>query len=453
MEPEEIVRRLSVAIRSRAIYAPSHSIVRQSTEALLSALPAATSQLIIGFLDGEVIVNDFRLPKTNAAVTALMGEMREHGVEKISFSPGVTESDILCLLEELGDKKAERSLATRMIRRGVTRISLGKLAIDEPPAERVGAAGAQEIFSEASASAASLWHQANAGDLPSPAHARVIVEGLARLVQKDRAAFMATVALKRHDDLIFTHMVNVAGLSMALARSLNIEGALLHDFGLAALMHDIGKINTPPEILNKSDKLTKQEFEILKRHVVDGAHILRRTPEMPALAPIVAFEHHLGMDFSGYPESVAPRSLNLCTMVVTIVNEFDGLRREPQYRGALVTDRIKAMMRQQDGTRFNRTLLRRFVNLVGLFPTGSLVLSNTEELAVVTRQHPHDPFRPQVKLIRNLRGETAEGNVLANTWERDSRGEFPLAIVEAIDPQKQGIDPLSFIENVGDTDR
>ena len=103
-------------------------------------------------------------------------------------------------------------------------------------------------------------------------------------------------------------------------------------------MHDIGKVNTPLEVLNKPDKLTKDEFEIMKRHVVDGAHILRRTPEMPALAPIVAFEHHLKQDLSGYPEKIGSRKLNLCTMIVSIADVFDALRSNRPYREGLATD-------------------------------------------------------------------------------------------------------------------
>jgi HD-GYP domain-containing protein (c-di-GMP phosphodiesterase class II) len=237
---------------------------------------------------------------------------------------------------------------------------------------------------------------------------------------------------------------------MALARSLQVEGAMLREFGFAALMHDIGKVNTPPEVLNKPDKLTKEEFDLMKRHVIDGAHILRRTPEVPALAPVVAFEHHLKMDLSGYPENVGSRKLNLCTMVVTVVDVFDALRSNRVYRAGMATDRIKAILQQQDGTTFNRTLLRRFVNMMGLYPVGTLVRLNTEELAVVTREHPDDPFRPQVQLVRDAEGNDYETAMLANTWERNGRGDFPLAIVEAIDPEAAGIDPLVYIENVVD---
>ena len=162
-----------------------------------------------------------------------------------------------------------------------------------------------------------MWEAAKAGDQPDPGAARKIIDGLARLVTQDRTSLMALTALKKYDNYTFTHMVNVSALAMAQARALNIEGALLREFGFAALMHDIGKVNTPLEVLNKPDKLTKEEFDIMKRHVVDGAHILRRTPEMPALAPIVAFEHHLKQDLSGYPENIGSRKLNLCTMIVS----------------------------------------------------------------------------------------------------------------------------------------
>ena len=182
---------------------------------------------------------------------------------------------------------------------------------------------------------------------------------------------------------------------------------MLREFGFAALMHDIGKVHTPLEILNKPDKLTDEEFKIMKQHVVDGAHVLRRTPETPALAPVVAFEHHLKQDLSGYPENIGSRKLNLCTMVVSVVDVFDALRSNRVYRAGLATDRIKHIMGQQDGTAFNRTLLRRFVNLMGLFPIGTLVRLNTEEIGVVTQTHPDDPFRPQVKLITRRQGREA----------------------------------------------
>jgi HD-GYP domain-containing protein (c-di-GMP phosphodiesterase class II) len=108
-------------------------------------------------------------------------------------------------------------------------------------------------------------------------------------------------------------MVNVSILTMG-RHGLGVEGPLLREFGMAALMHDIGKVKTPAEILNKPDKLTNEEFAIMKRHTIDGAEILRTTTDIPPLAPVVAFEHHLRLDGTGYPDGVSRPTLNLATM-------------------------------------------------------------------------------------------------------------------------------------------
>jgi hypothetical protein len=102
-------------------------------------------------------------------------------------------------------------------------------------------------------------------------------------------------------------------------------------------------------------------------------------------------------------------------------------------------------MSEQDNPAFSQPLLKRFVNMMGLFPVGNLVRLNTDELAVVTAEHPSDPFRPQVKILTNAKGETLEEPLLANTWEHDSSGDFPRAVVEAVDPESVNIDPLTYM--------
>ena len=109
------------------------------------------------------------------------------------------------------------------------------------------------------------------------------------------------------------------------------------------------------------------------------------------------------------------------------------------------TDRIRSIMGEQDNPAFNTVLLKRFVNLMGLFPVGNLVRLSTDELAIVTAEHPTDPFRPQVKIISDRQGQLLEEPLLANTWERDSRGEQSRAVVEAVDPEEVGIEPLKYL--------
>ncbi len=443
---DELVRRLAAAVRASTLYAPTHPLVQRGIDALAGVAGRAlqgADQLVIGFVGDDVVVNGGRLPRTATALVGFVRDLRDREVEKVTFSRGATRDEVRTFVTALADRRSGQPLAERLERSSLRHITVGRIVVQEDEGA-VGIVAAQKLYGTAVQTAESLWDAAKAGDKPDPATARSIIDSLARLVSQDRTSLMALTALKKYDNYTFTHMVNVAVLAMAMARSLNVSGPLLREFGFAALMHDIGKVNTPLDVLNKPDKLTRDEFEVMKRHVVDGAHILRRTPEMPALAPVVAFEHHLKQDLTGYPEKIGSRTLNLCTMVVSIADVYDALRSNRIYRQGLPTDRIKAIMAQQDSTAFNRALLRRFINLMGLYPVGTVVRLTTEELAVVTHEHPGDPFRPQVKVVRNATGEALEAPFLVNTWEADARG-----VVEAVDPDVAGFDPLTYLKVEG----
>jgi len=445
---EDFVRRIATAVRGANLYSPTHPLVLRGIDNLVAsaqeALQAVPS-IIVGFIDDEIVVDGARLPRGTAALVGFARDLREREIEKVTLTRGVTRDEIRHFVAVLGDRKTSVHVTDQLNARGVRHITLGKVIVEDVSDDQAGIAAAQRVYTTAVQTAETLWDAAKAGEQPDPGTARKIIDGLARLVTQDRTSLMALTALKKYDNYTFTHMVNVAALAMAQARSLNLDGALLREFGFAALMHDIGKVNTPLEVLNKPGKLTKEEFDIMKRHVVDGAHILRRTPEMPALAPIVAFEHHLLHDLSGYPENIGSRKLNLCTMIVSIADVFDALRSNRPYRQGLATVRIRSIMGEQDNPAFNPVLLKRFVSLMGLFPIGTLVRLNTEELAVVTAEHPTDPFRPQVKIVMDKDGAVIEQPMLANTWERDGRGDYPYAVVDAVDSEAVTIDPLTFL--------
>src|SRR6266850_5291314 len=445
---EELVRRLAAALRGTELYSPTHPLVQRGIDAFTSAATdrlESTPSVIIGFLGDEVVVDGVRLPRGTASLIGFARDLRDRGIEKVTLTRGLSRTEVGNLIAVFSDRASPVPLSDRLIAKGVRNVTLGRVVVEETDDQEAGIAAARRVYSTAVETAETLWQAAKAGNKPDPGAAKKIIDGLAKLVTQDRTSLMALTALKKYDNYTFTHMVNVAALAMAQARALNIEGTLLREFGFAALMHDIGKVHTPLEVLNKPGKLEKDEFDVMKQHVVDGAHILRRTPEMPALAPIVAFEHHLKQDLSGYPEKIGSRKLNLCTMIVSIADVFDALRSTRPYRDGLATERIRAIMAQQGNPAFNQTLLKRFVNLMGLYPVGNLVRLSTDELAVVTAEHPTDPFRPQVKIITDEKGEFLEEPLLANTWERNGRGEHSRAVVEAVDPESVNIDPLTYL--------
>ncbi len=263
-----------------------------------------------------------------------------------------------------------------------------------------------------------------------------MIDGLAQAVVRNRSALMALTALKDYDNYTFTHMVNVSILTMAQARGLGVEGALLREFGFAALMHDIGKVKTPSEILNKPDKLTDEEFAVMKRHTIDGAEILRGTPDIPTLAPVVAFEHHLRIDGSGYPDGISRPNLNLATMLCGIADVYDAMRSQRKYQQAFPSDRILAVLQRNDGTQFDQNLVRRFVQLLGIYPVGNLVKLDSGEIAIVLQVHAPDPYRPKVRVLFATDGSRLELPRDVNLWE--SRGvagdQRPTSVIAPLDP-------------------
>jgi hypothetical protein len=165
---------------------------------------------------------------------------------------------------------------------------------------------------------------------------------------------------------------------------------------------------------------------------------------MPILAPVVAFEHHLRLDGTGYPFGVKRQSLNVGTMLCSISDVYDAMRSQRAYQQAFPTERILAVLKRNDGTQFDQHLVRRFVQLLGIYPPGNLVRLNTGEVAVVTRVHAPDPYRPRVRVLFDSAGKRLDLPLERNLWEA-SEGASEDSITSPLDPAEFGIDPLNFM--------
>jgi HD-GYP domain-containing protein (c-di-GMP phosphodiesterase class II) len=165
---------------------------------------------------------------------------------------------------------------------------------------------------------------------------------------------------------------------------------------------------------------------------------------MPILAPIVAFEHHLRLDGSGYPFQAKRGILNVATMICGIADVYDAMRSQRTYQQAFPTDRILAVLKRNDGTQFDQHLVRRFVQLLGIYPPGNLVKLTSGEVAVVTRAHAPDPHRPRVRVLFDKAGSRLDLPYDRNLWESQSDVSGD-SIVSPVDPSAYGIDPLNHL--------
>lgn len=191
-----------------------------------------------------------------------------------------------------------------------------------------------------------------------------VVSGFINVFRQEGKPLLAMAALRDADEYTFTHSTNVCVLNLAQAMALGIEGQLLNDIGVAAMLHDIGKLFIPEEILTKTGKLTADEFEIMKQHPVKGARHLLETAGVPRMAVIAAYEHHLKFNLTGYPKVAPDWQQNLCSHMTMISDFFDALRTRRSYREPVALNDISAMMTGMMGTGLHPVLTRNFLRII-----------------------------------------------------------------------------------------
>ncbi len=448
---EELLRRLAAAVRSGQLYSKGHPIISRNLDALSACVQQAHKQapsLVMGIVGDEFIVDDQPMSKSEN-LGGLVRRLKAIAVERITFDRGATSDELSTFVDAVTTLEAraggEPAPFPALPHIRVGRVSLG----DRAETGSTDMAAFRKMYSDSVNLAETIWDSAATESQPDATVAKKMIDGLAQAVSQNRSALLALTMLKDYDNYTFTHMVNVSILTMGQARAVGIEGALLREFGLGALMHDIGKVRTPLEILNKPSKLNDHEFEIMRRHVVDGAEILRATPDIPTLAPVMAFEHHMRLDGSGYPFGIKRQTLNLGTQLCSIADVYDAMRSQRAYQQAFPTDRILEVLKRTEGAQFDQHLVRRFSQLVGIYPVGNLVKLDTGEVAVVLKVHAPDPHRPKVKVVLDREEATLEFPYELNLWERTSAAAKedgrPTAILKPVDPKALGLDPLFFL--------
>ncbi len=444
---DELLRRFASALRGAQLYSPTHPLVSRNTVAFTEVVGLVIGKqrsITLGVVGEDFIVGDVPVPRAGGTMGDLLKRLHRLGVERIVIDREVGHDEITGLVTALASERRQDNDLPELP--AFPHIQIGRIQVEQRvDATLADTQAIRRMYGDVSKVAERLWEQSVVEGRPDPGAARGMVDTLAQAVAQNRTALVALTALKHYDNYTFTHMVNVSILTMAQARALGIDGPLLREFGLAGLMHDIGKVRTPAEILNKPDKLTDAEFAVMKQHAVNGAEILRRTPEIPAIAPVVAFEHHLRRDGSGYPNGVRRSTLNVATVLCSIADVYDAMRSQRKYQQSFPSERVRVILEKNDGQQFDPHLVRRFVQLIGIYPPGNLVKLNTGEVAVVLRVYAPDPHRPRVRVVLDRAGQRLERPYEVNLWESPPGGEWPESVITPLDGADYGIDPLAYI--------
>jgi putative nucleotidyltransferase with HDIG domain len=418
---EELLRRFGAALRGAQLYAPGHPLVTRNVasftdvvQRLLEDVPTISVALVAD----EVVIGDVPMTRGAATLGDLFNKLKARGVERVSIDKGATIEELVATVDALCRRLQSAGDPDDISFPILPHVRIGLVRIEQRAQTSLAdMATIRKLYSQASSTMRTVWENAGRKGVAKATEVRSVVDELAQAVSQNRNALLALTAMRNVDNYTFTHMVNVSILTMVQARGLGIDGTLLREFGVAGLMHDIGKVRTPPDILNKPSRLDENEVLIMRRHAVDGAEILRRTHDLTPLAAVVAFEHHLRLDGSGYPVGVTRASLNLATMLCTIADVYDAMRSKRQYQEAYPADRVLEVLKRGEGQEFEKNLVRRFVQLMGLYPVGSLVRLNTGVCAIVLRPYPADPMRPRVRVVYAADGHRLDVPYDINLWE------------------------------------
>lgn len=207
------------------------------------------------------------------------------------------------------------------------------------------------------------------GKLPL-AEAEAVVRSLSMAMHGDQEMILPLLQLKEFDEYTTTHSLNVSVLTMALAESLGLSPQDVRTFGIAGLLHDLGKVNIPPEILNKSGKLTDEERKVMQNHPADGAKLIIESGRRLDLAAVVAHEHHIMINGQGYPKCHYHRDCHKASKLVHVCDVYDALRTRRPYRDAWESDRIIIYIEERAGTEFEPEAATAFVKMMKRIESG-----------------------------------------------------------------------------------
>lgn len=233
-----------------------------------------------------------------------------------------------------------------------------------------------------------------------------VVQDIAESILRNPGALIGLLRIKNKDDYTFLHSVTVCTLMVAFCRSAGMDAAVVHQAGIGGLLHDIGKALVPDEILNKPDKLTEQEFAIIRRHPQDGHDILLRSKSIGPIPLDIALHHHERMDGSGYTKRLPGNEISALTQMATLVDVYDALTSDRCYHKAMPAAEALRRIFEWSRSEFDVKTVQAFMRCVGIYPVGTLVLLESGRLGVVIEPHETNLLAPKVRVFFSTRSNT-----------------------------------------------
>jgi HD-GYP domain-containing protein (c-di-GMP phosphodiesterase class II) len=455
-----LVRSLHGTLRGLRLYSGANQALRGQLEELMAAISSVMDDEVTLVVMGEhFFVNGARLRPDPACVhlrRSLMGEFEARGLGGLRFTPGITaaelETFLRCFLEAGDAMRAER-LADVAQRAGVLHALPVRLSEKAPqptgmedPADEGGAADAgtesaaegerrragQTFRTALQGTRALIAHAAHTGR-PALHRARRLVQPIVDSILREEFSIVGLTAMKDHDEYTYAHCVNVSVLSIAMGQALGLPRQALANLGVAALLHDLGKLMVPADILRKPGRLAPHEWERIQRHPLDGVRMISRLPGLMPLAldcMRTALQHHMNVDRSGYPQVRGGGRLAAFSRIVTVADLFDALTSHRAYRARPFTG-FEALRLVQDrqGRHLDPGAVWALVRTVSFYPAGTVLLTESGHVVLSLSPNPGDLRRPHCRVV--MRPDASlPGPESPEVWDPMPAGEVVARVLE-----------------------
>ena len=374
-DPARFLTSFVQSLSTMALYGQQHPArqraVDRSFEALrelqsLDARPQFT------FLGEETVYGQLSLREMRDWEWA--SRLANAGVQRLEFEPDVTRDEYEEFLDEVLARLALTAIDTsemRTTRR--TTIKFGAIGVrgetreSRPIVEaRLPLPGLGPSLLEEAAAVEWLHDEVGERGMLPLAEAEAVVRSLSLAMHGESEMLIPLLEMREFDEYTTTHSLNVSVLTMALAEHLELSAREVRGYGVAGLLHDLGKVRVPLEILNKPGKLTDEEREVMQRHTVEGARIIITSDRELDLAAAVAYEHHIMINGASYPHCHFHRDCHQGSKLVHVCDVYDALRTHRPYRDAWESERVLDYIEKRAGTDFEPTIAAEFVRMMRL---------------------------------------------------------------------------------------
>ncbi len=455
----DFMRKFNSLCKQALFYPEEHPILQEAINEFrrfLKTFLENYGRFLINFFEGQIFLYNIFVPQAATSFEKTISDLEEKGIKEITFLPGTSKKEIYNFARLVNEKKevieSTGGIQAALVNNNITHIIVVEAAPSERDSGKEHLEGDSSI-SELSFETYNMAIQAIkeiANDLLTGrpiivTQARRVVDSMVEKVLQNPDALLRLSILKNYDEDTFYHSVNVLILSITLGAFIKLEKIDLTNLGMSALLHDIGKIKIPVDIIRKPTSLTPGEWEIIKSHPVMGAEALLTAKGLNKISIAVALEHHMGYDKRGYPQINLIDRPHLFSRMVETVDIYDALTSQRAYRKPTLPDNALRLIYSQGGKKLDPLLSSAFVKLMGIYPVGSTVKLNTGEYAIVVKPGKEDITRPKVLVILDSELKAIDPLQTVDLLKEARLGGKRTTILESIHPLLIGINPEDYV--------